>query len=85
MLEQGHLDEAFDLYLAATDQGSADGLAGLLAVLERRGEITQAIALVDENAEAVEASDSIALAAARLFLRVERFEVAAYGDRLGDV
>ena len=76
MLEQGNLDEAFDLYLAATDQGSADGLAGLLAVLERRGEITQAVALIDENAEAVEASESIALAAARLWVRVDRFDEA---------
>jgi tetratricopeptide (TPR) repeat protein len=76
MLEQGHLDEAFHLYRAATDQGSADGLAGLLSVLERRGEITQAIALLDENAEAVEASESIALAAARLWHRVERFDEA---------
>lgn len=76
LLAQGHLDEAFELYLAAADQDSPAGLAGLIAVLERRGENHQAIALVDENPDAVEASDAVALAAARLWHRAGRGEEA---------
>ncbi len=76
LLEQGRLEEAERLYMLAGAHGLIDALSGLVAICERRGDVDRALALIEQNAEALEHSAGLCLAAARLLRRKGRPAVA---------
>ncbi|HEX6884205.1 MAG TPA: sulfotransferase [Planctomycetota bacterium] len=76
LLDQGELDTALELYRAAAALGSAEAAGGVLEVLERRGDLAAAAAIVAEGRLDPGRSPRLALAVARLLGRVGRQEEA---------
>ena len=76
LFRQGHLDEAQSLYLMAARQDELEALAGLVNVMERRGDLDAALELIEANEAALDHSFGLRLAAARLLRRRGRHEEA---------
>jgi len=72
LLEEGQVDEAESLFRTAAARGNAEALAGLLAVSEWRGDLSQALHWIETHPRAVEESAATKLAAARVLRRLDR-------------
>ena len=77
LLERGHVEEALALFSMSADQGDVGGLCGLVEVRERRGELGEALSIVDRVPEALEASLALRVVTARILGRTGRIDDAA--------
>ncbi len=76
LFQHGQLDEAERLYDLAARQGRAEAITGLVNIRERRGDLDDALALLEDNAPALERSLGLRFAAARLMRRKGRSDEA---------
>lgn len=76
LLDQGELEAAQDLYRRAAALGSEDALGGWIAVLERRGDLQAAEALLERHPGALRGSPRLRITAARLLRRLGRTDEA---------
>lgn len=72
LLEQGLLDDAEKLFRMAAERKDGRGLAGLAAVLERRGDFAAALAVLEKNQGVSGGGFSAQLNRARLLWRLKR-------------
>jgi len=77
LLERGHLEEARELFSMSAEQGDLGGLCGLVEVRERRGQLEEALAIVERVPGAIEASLALRVAKARILNRLGRSAEAA--------
>lgn len=75
-LDQGELETALALYERASALGSAEALGGWIAILERRGELQEAGALLERHPDALRSSPRLRITAARLLRRLGRSDEA---------
>ena len=85
LLDQGELDPALELYRRAASLGSTEALGGWLGVLERRGELQAAEAVLEQHAGALRTSPRACIAAARLLRRLGRTDEALELLRTADL
>ena len=76
LLDQGELETAVDLYRRAALLGSEEAVGGWLAVLERRGDLQAAGALLERADDAVRRSPRLRITAARVLRRLGRTDEA---------
>jgi tetratricopeptide (TPR) repeat protein len=69
LLQQGELVEAESLFALASQHCPVEALTGLVTIRELRGEVDHALALLEQNAEALAHSIGLCLSAARLLRR----------------
>jgi tetratricopeptide (TPR) repeat protein len=69
LLQQGQLVEAESLFALAAEHTPIEALTGLVTIHELRGDVDHALALIEQNAEALAHSIGLCLAAARLLRR----------------
>lgn len=80
LIERGALDDAERVFRMAAGEGELEAVTGLATVLERRGDVAGALALVERFDAGLEQSFSLRLLKARILLR--RREAAAALDLL---
>jgi len=76
LLNRGELDDAERMFRMAAASGSIESITGIGAVMERRGDVDGAIALVDRFDEGLEHSMSLRLLKARMLIRKKRADEA---------
>jgi tetratricopeptide (TPR) repeat protein len=69
LLQRGELIEAESLFVLAGEHSPIEALAGLVTINELRGDVDNALALLERNAEALAHSIGLCLSAARLLRR----------------
>ena len=72
LLDQGELEVASELYQRAAELGSPEALGGWISVLERRGELQAAQAVLARHPDALRTSPRLWITAARLLRRLGR-------------
>lgn len=76
LLDQGVLDMAMELYQRAAELGSTKALGGWIAVLERRGELQAAEAVLALHPDVLRTTPRLRITAARLLRRLGRSDEA---------
>lgn len=77
LLERGHIEEALALFAMSAELGDVGGLCGLVEVRERRGELEEALSIVDRVPGALDVSLALRVVTARILGRIGRIDEAA--------